>query len=260
MSHQARKRFGQNFLHDKNVIQRIVSAVNPQPGDRLVEIGPGQGAITRHLLDASGELVVIELDRDLVEPLSRHCGTHGRLQIYNEDALRFDFATLATDTPIRLVGNLPYNISTPLLFHLLNYAGQIQDMFFMLQNEVVDRLAAQPNSRDYGRLSVMMQTRCHVNKLFTIGPGAFSPAPRVDSAFVQLIPHSKPLVRIDNPAFFEKLVKQAFAQRRKTLRNNLRLMADTHVLQAVGIDPGQRAETLSIEQFARLANQLEKTG
>lgn len=260
MSHQARKRFGQNFLHDNNVIQRIVNAINPRPGDRLVEIGPGQGAITRPLLDAIGELVVIELDRDLLEPLARNCGAHGRLQIINEDALKFDFAALVEDTPIRLAGNLPYNISTPLLFHLLDFAEHIQDMFFMLQNEVVDRLAAKPDSRDYGRLSVMMQTRCQVNKLFTVGPGAFRPEPKVDSALVQLMPRRKALTRIDNPAFFEKLVKQAFAQRRKTLRNNLRTVADAEAIQAAGIDPGQRAETLSIEQFARLANRLEKAG
>lgn len=258
MNHRARKRFGQNFLHDALTIERIVQAINPKPGEHLVEIGPGQGAITLPLLKASGCLDVIELDRDLVTPLAEHCRNRGTLTIHNEDALQFPFDSLNTASALRVVGNLPYNISTPLLFHLLEYTRLISDMHFMLQNEVVDRLAARPGTRDYGRLSIMLQYHCDVTKLFMIGPEAFQPAPRVDSAFVRLVPHQKPPVSVINTATFARVVKHAFSQRRKTLRNNLRDILSVAEIEAAGIDHRLRAETLSLADFARLANQLEK--
>jgi 16S rRNA (adenine1518-N6/adenine1519-N6)-dimethyltransferase len=257
MKHRARKRFGQNFLRDTQVITQIIQIINPKPGEHLVEIGPGQGAITFPILKATGSLDVIELDRDLIAPLAERGKGIGDLRIHNEDALRFAFDSLASNKTLRVIGNLPYNISTPLLFHLLNYASVISDMHFMLQNEVVDRLAAQPGTRDYGRLSVMVQFHCSVTKLLMIGPDAFQPAPKVDSAFVRLAPHTTPPVSVINTATLELVVKQAFAQRRKTLRNNLRNLIPELSIEAAGIDPGQRAETLSLSAFARLADQLE---
>ncbi len=255
MTHQARKRFGQNFLHDPGVIRRIVECIAPCPGQRIVEIGPGQGAITTELLQAAGRLDAIELDRDLLEPLARRCAEVGELHIHSADALRFDFCRLAGNGQrLRVVGNLPYNISTPLLFHLLEQAECIEDMHFMLQKEVVARMAAEPGGKDYGRLSVMLQARCEVTPLFDIGPGAFRPAPKVESAFVRLLPHRKPPVRIDDPALFARLVTQAFAQRRKTLRNNLRELISPEAMLQLGIDPTRRAETLGLAEFAALAN------
>jgi len=260
LSHRPRKRFGQNFLHDPEVIHRIVLAIDPQPGDTLVEIGPGQGAITLPLLKAIGRLTVIELDRDLIPLLEAQCRDHGKLTIYNADALQFDFCSLAHSGRLRVVGNLPYNISTPLLFHLLDQHTCIGDMFFMLQKEVVERMAALPGTGSYGRLSVMLQYRCSVTPLFHIGPGAFNPPPAVDSAFVQLVPHATPPVCVNNEAVFTELVRQAFAQRRKTLRNTLRSMLDAEAIAAIGIDPARRAETLSLEEFAALANHAAMCG
>ncbi|WP_428610320.1 16S rRNA (adenine(1518)-N(6)/adenine(1519)-N(6))-dimethyltransferase RsmA [Sedimenticola sp.] len=258
--HQAKKRFGQNFLHDPGVIQRIIAQINPKPDEHLVEIGPGQGAITRELLKRAGRLDAVELDRDLIHPLAVACADLGELNIYNSDALKFDFAQLAGDgRPLRLVGNLPYNISTPILFHLLQYADVIQDMHFMLQKEVVERMAAGPGSKTYGRLSVMMQAWCQVESLFEIGPGAFKPAPKVDSAIVRLIPYSEPPCRIDDATYFAQLVTSAFAQRRKTLRNSLGKLMDAELIGAAGIDPSLRAERLSLADFARLANLACKT-
>ncbi len=255
MSHKARKRFGQNFLHDPGVVRRIVRAVAPAPGERLVEIGPGQGAITRALLEAVGDMDVVELDRDLVEPLARRCGALGELRIHCADALRFDFCQLAADgRPLRIVGNLPYNISTPILFRLIEQLGCIRDMHFMLQKEVVERMAAAPGGKIYGRLSVMLQAKCEITPLFDIGPGAFKPAPRVQSAFVRLQPHPDPPVRIDDDALFARVVSQAFAQRRKTLRNSLRELIDADRIEALGIDPAVRAECLTLDEFAALAN------
>ena len=253
--HRARKRFGQNFLHDPGVIQRIVAAIDPRPGQRLVEIGPGQGALTLPLLERAGSLDVIELDRDLIAPLQALATGHGELRIHNADALKFDFRSLAQDgAPLRVVGNLPYNISTPLLFHLIAQADAIQDMHFMLQKEVVDRMAASPGSGDYGRLSVMVQFYCEVTRLFTVGPGAFRPAPKVDSAVVRLIPHRRPVVDVRDPAVFAAVVNQAFSQRRKTLRNALKRMLSDENIRAAGIDPGVRPEELNLAQFAALAN------
>jgi len=256
LNHRARKRFGQNFLHDPAVIQRIVAAVAPAPGQHLVEIGPGQGAITRPLLAACGELDVVELDRDLVGPLAERLADVGTLHIHNTDALRFDFCRLAGDARLRVVGNLPYNISTPLLFHLLGQSGCIEDMHFMLQKEVVARMAAAPGSGDYGRLSVMIQYHCEVIPLFGIGPGAFRPAPKVESAFVRLIPHPRPPVEVKDRATLEHVVRKAFSQRRKTLRNTLRGLLDEDAIRAAGVDPAARAGTLDLQQFAALADQV----
>ena len=256
MKHRPRKRFGQNFLHDAGVIRRIVQAISPQPGQRLVEIGPGQGAITLPLLQACGRLDVVELDRDLIEPLAREAAPFGELIIHQADALQFDFSSLAGEGRLRVVGNLPYNISTPLLFHLLAQSGYIRDMHFMLQKEVVQRLAAKPGGPDYGRLSVMIQYHCEVIPLFRIGPGAFTPAPRVESAFVRLTPWQQPPVRVDDYAQLVIVVRQAFAQRRKTLRNTLKGLLGEEDIRAADADPSARPETLSLAQYASLANRL----
>ncbi|MFQ5488473.1 MAG: 16S rRNA (adenine(1518)-N(6)/adenine(1519)-N(6))-dimethyltransferase RsmA [Gammaproteobacteria bacterium] len=252
-----RKRFGQHFLHDPAIIGRIVRAINPRPQEHVVEIGPGRGALTAALLEHCAHLDVIELDRDLIPVLKRLASAAGRLTIHQADALQFDFATLAGDgRPLRIAGNLPYNISTPLLFHLLSYAALIRDMHFMLQKEVVERMAAQPGNSAYGRLSVMIQYRCLVADLFHIGPGAFMPPPKVESAFVRLIPHATLPHTAQDEGHFEKLVKQAFAYRRKTLRNALKGLADAADLSAAGIDPGQRPETVGVERYVALSNRL----
>jgi 16S rRNA (adenine1518-N6/adenine1519-N6)-dimethyltransferase len=258
LSHRPRKRFGQNFLHDPGIIGKIIAAIDPRPDESLVEIGPGQGAITLPLLKAAGKLTVVELDRDLILPLQTRCREAGELTVHNADALRLDFCGLADNTPLRVVGNLPYNISTPLLFHLLDQHHCIQDMHFMLQKEVVDRMSAQPGSRQYGRLSVMLQYRCRVTPLFAIGPGAFNPPPKVDSAFVRLDPYAQPPISVDDESVFATLVRQAFAQRRKTLRNTLREMLDANEIKEAGVDPTARAETLSLNAFAALANRAAR--
>lgn len=258
MTHKARKRFGQNFLHDPGIIGKIVAAIRPLPGEHLVEIGPGHGAITLPLLEAAGSLTVIELDRDLIQPLQNHCRTAGELTVHNCDALRFDFCSLADRSALRIVGNLPYNISTPLLFRLLDQSQCIGDMHFMLQKEVVERMASPPGRGQYGRLSVMLQYRCAVYPLFTIGPGAFNPPPKVDSAFVRLVPFKRPPVDVADEAVFAAVVRQAFAQRRKTLRNTLRGLLDADEIRLAGVDPALRAETLSLEGFAALANRAAR--
>jgi len=256
MNHRARKRFGQNFLHDPGVIQRIIQVIGPQTGQQLVEIGPGQGAITLPLLKACQRLHVVELDRDLIAPLAQQASGIGELVIHQDDALRFDFNSLADGRKLRIVGNLPYNISTPLLFHLLAQSGSIQDMHFMLQKEVVDRMAAGPGSSDYGRLSVMIQYHCQVQPLFRIGPGAFKPAPKVDSAFVRLTPWSTLPVTVGDYEQFRNLVRQAFSQRRKTLRNTLKTLLDADAIRAAGVDPGVRPEQVTLEQYAALAEKM----
>jgi 16S rRNA (adenine1518-N6/adenine1519-N6)-dimethyltransferase len=250
-----RKRFGQHFLHDPQVIARIVNAIAPEPGQRLVEIGPGLGAITLPLLERAGRMEVVELDRDVIPVLVERARAKGaELVVHEGDALEFDFAALRGDGPrLRLVGNLPYNISTPLLFHLLDATEAVADMHFMLQKEVVDRMAAQPDTADYGRLTVMLATRCRVEKLFEVGPGAFRPPPRVDSAIVRVVPHAVPPFPVGDPARFARVVANAFGQRRKTLRNALRGVVDAEGFAAAGIDPGRRAETLAPVEFARLA-------
>lgn len=253
MTHRPRKRFGQNFLHDQSVIARILDCVDPRPGQHLVEIGPGQGALTRGLLQRAREIDAIELDRDLLEPLRRQCAPLGTLHLHNADALKFDFRALRTDERrLRLVGNLPYNISTPLLFHLIDQAEAIEDMHFMLQKEVVERMAAPPGSKTYGRLSVMLQVSCEVTPLFDIGPESFDPPPKVDSAVVRLRPLPAPRVTVDRMEGFSSLVATAFAQRRKTLRNNLKGVLDADDIAALGIDPGARSETLSVDDLIRL--------
>jgi 16S rRNA (adenine1518-N6/adenine1519-N6)-dimethyltransferase len=256
--HQARKRFGQNFLVDEQIIGRIVRAIQPKPDDNLVEIGPGQGAITAPLLSACPRLQVVELDRDLVPQLAARFSAYPEFKIHEADALAFDFRQLAASGPLRVVGNLPYNISTPLLFHLLESREHIRDMHFMLQKEVVERLAAEPGSGDYGRLSIMCQYHCRVEYLFDVGPHCFRPAPKVDSAIVRLTPHSPlPLVAQDTD-LLETLVKTAFQQRRKTLRNALRQwLPDATVLAQLAIDPQQRPENLTVRDYVNLANYLQ---
>jgi 16S rRNA (adenine1518-N6/adenine1519-N6)-dimethyltransferase len=255
--HRARKRFGQNFLHDACVVDRIVAAIDPRPGDRLLEIGPGLGAITLPLLEVAGELHVLELDRDLIGPLRARCAGAGILHVQQGDALKFDLATLSQDpASLRVVGNLPYNISTPLIFHLMRQRRLLVDLLFMLQKEVVDRMAAVPGSRSYGRLSVMTQYGCRVQPLFDIGPSSFRPRPKVQSTLVRLVPHRVLPAAADNESVLQSLVRQAFSQRRKTLRNVLRPLLAAGELEALEIDPGARAETLSLHQFVSLANYL----
>ena len=252
--HQPRKRFGQHFLHDHQVIARIVAAIRPQPGEPLVEIGPGLGALTRPLLQAAGELDVVELDRDLLGPLQARCAGLGTLRIHQADALTFDFARLRGEGPrLRIAGNLPYNISTPLLFHLLNQAEQIHDLHFMLQREVVERMAAGPGEDAYGRLSVMLQYRCRIEALFTVGPGAFQPPPKVWSAVVRLVPRETFAVTVRDEQRFAEVVRRAFAQRRKTLRNSLQGLLDVDQIKAAGVDPIARPETLDLAAFAALS-------
>lgn len=252
--HLARKRFGQNFLHDNAVIARIVRAIDPQPADTLVEIGPGLGALTGPLLAATGKLQVVEIDRDLAPRLREQFAAYPDFIVHQGDALKFDFAHLApVGGQLRLVGNLPYNISTPLLFHLLGFGETIRDMHFMLQKEVVERIVAAPGTENYGRLSVTVAARADAWSLFTVGPGAFRPAPKVDSAIVRIVPR-KPPYTIADEAMFDRVVSAAFSHRRKQLSNGLRGLLDAAQISAVGIDPQIRPEQLGAEAFARLAN------
>lgn len=252
---RAKKSLGQHFLHERAFIERIVEAVDPGPGDRLVEIGPGQGALTLPLLRRHGRLTVIELDRDLIAPLTRTTREAGELEIIHRDVLGVDFTALAGDAGrLRLIGNLPYNISSPILFHVLDHAAAITDMHFMLQKEVVERMAAAPGSKVYGRLSVMLQARCIVVPLFTVPPGAFQPPPKVESAVVRLAPRPPEETGIGDPARFSAVVRAAFGQRRKTLRNALAELCSEADIAAAGIDPASRAERLSVADFIRLAN------
>ncbi len=250
----AKKSLGQHFLSDRHYIDSIVRAVDPKPGDRLVEIGPGQGAITFPLLRRHGQLTVIEFDRDLIAPLTAAAAGVGELTILNRDVLSVDFAALAEGARIRLVGNLPYNISSPILFHALDHATAIADMHFMLQKEVVDRMAADPGSKVYGRLSVMLQAYCEVTSLFVVPPGAFRPPPKVDSAVVRLVPRPPQTVGIADPKRFADVVRAAFGQRRKTLRNALNGVCDAAQFEAAGVRPDARAEQLEVGDFVRLAN------
>ncbi|MBL6749194.1 MAG: 16S rRNA (adenine(1518)-N(6)/adenine(1519)-N(6))-dimethyltransferase RsmA [Nevskia sp.] len=255
-AHGAKKRFGQHFLHDPQVIGRILRAINPQPDDTLVEIGPGLGALTVPLLQRVQRLHVVEIDRDVVPHLRAACGDAPGLELHLADALKFDFGSLAAPgRPLRLVGNLPYNISTPLLFRLLGYSGLVRDMHFMLQKEVVDRITAAPGSGDYGRLTVTLAARAAAEMLFEVGPGAFRPPPRVVSAVVRITPRPAPFALRD-AAVYDRVVTAAFGQRRKTLANALRGLLPAAEIAAAGIDPGARAETLAPEQFARLAGRL----
>lgn len=258
MTHIARKRFGQHFLTNPRIIEQIHRAVSARPGEHLVEIGPGRGAITCGLLEATKELDVIELDRDLIAPLADHLAGLGTLRIHQADALRFDLTTLMKGAPggLRLIGNLPYNISTPLLFHFIEQLACLRDMHLMLQKEVVERIIASPGTKAYGRLSVMVQSHCRAEALFDIPPTAFSPPPKVHSAFIRLRPRSDRQDLILNPSWHGLVVAAAFGQRRKTLRNSLKGLVMAEQLSDLGIDPGLRAENLDVESFARIANRL----
>lgn len=257
MAHKARKRFGQNFLTDELLIQRIVNTINPVAGDLVLEIGPGQAALSRPLSESDAELHLLEIDRDLARHLQTLFSHTGRAVVHTGDALTTDFSKIVDGRAFRLVGNLPYNISTPLLFHVLQWNELIIDMHFMLQHEVVKRMAALPGSKAWGRLSVMCQYYCSVTPLFDVPPEAFSPAPKVQSQFVKLVPHDQPPVEINSMDQFGRLVSQAFAMRRKTLRNNLKGILDVDRIESVGIDPGVRPETLTLEQFAGLSRLLD---
>ena len=259
-THRARKRFGQHFLHDTSVVARIVRAIGARPGERLVEIGPGLGALTGALLESCENLDVIELDRDLAAKLRADYQGDPRLRVHTGDALKFDFRQLAAPGErLRVVGNLPYNVSTPLLFHLLDQAAVIEDMYFMLQREVVGRLVAQPGGKDYGRLTVMVRLNCDSEKLFDVGAGAFRPAPRVTSAVVHLRVRRDPAVALVEFAAFKGLVTHLFSRRRKTLRNSLRGRLSESELESLGIYPNARPETLDLSAFAVLANALADT-
>ncbi|ART62153.1 16S rRNA (adenine(1518)-N(6)/adenine(1519)-N(6))-dimethyltransferase RsmA [Kushneria marisflavi] len=256
---RARKRFGQNFLQDHGVIERIVGSIHPREGDRLVEIGPGQGALTEELLAVHGSLEAIELDRDLIPGLRTRFFNYPDFNIIEGDALAFDFRAFRGEgAPLRVVGNLPYNISTPLIFHLLSAGDAVRDMHFMLQKEVVARLAAQPGTGQWGRLSVMTRYYCQVESLFDVPPEAFLPQPKVDSSIVRLVPWQvRPHVAHDE-TLLSDLVRRAFSQRRKTLRNNLRDIMSAETLESLEIAPTRRPETLSVGEFVTIANHLSE--
>ncbi|MFL1407508.1 16S rRNA (adenine(1518)-N(6)/adenine(1519)-N(6))-dimethyltransferase RsmA [Marinobacter sp. M1N3S26] len=254
--HQARKRFGQNFLHDPGVIERIVRSIHPQPDDNLVEIGPGLGALTEELLAVNPRLRVVELDRDLIPVLRTKFFNYPEFHIHEADALKFDFSELAGNGPLRIVGNLPYNISTPLIFHLLEQAGVVKDMHFMLQKEVVQRLAAGPGDNNYGRLGIMAQYFCRVQPLFEVGPGAFKPAPKVDSAIVRLVPHETLPHPARDLAMLQQVVRTAFNARRKTLRKSLGNLVSAEELQNLGINDGLRPENLGLPEYVAIADYL----
>ncbi|MFH1869933.1 MAG: 16S rRNA (adenine(1518)-N(6)/adenine(1519)-N(6))-dimethyltransferase RsmA [Pseudomonadota bacterium] len=267
--HIARKRFGQNFLVSEGVIRKIVEAIAPHAGDTVVEIGPGLGALTEPLLERIDHLHVVEIDRDLIARLRQRYPPE-RLSIHEGDALEFDFGTLKAAGPLKIVGNLPYNISSPLLFHLVPFAPLVHDMHFMLQKEVVDRMVAEPGSKDFGRLSVMLQYHYHMERMFVVPPGAFNPSPKVDSAIVRMIPRQevgagglcipgmslREQVTATDPALFAKVVTAAFSQRRKMLRNTLREFISEAALAALGITPTARAEDIAVADYVRLANTL----
>ena len=258
MNHRAKKRFGQNFLVDERIIDDIVAAISPEPDDNMVEIGPGLGALTRPLLKRLNRLHVVEIDRDIIARLQHDYpqdDPQRRLIIHAGDALEFDFAALPA--PLRIVGNLPYNISSPLLFHFAAYAGRISDMHFMLQNEVVERMVAEPSTPEYGRLSVMLQYRFDMEKLLDVPPESFRPAPKVDSAIVRMIPLPAAEIMVRNEKLFAGIVSAAFGQRRKTLRNTLRGYLNEEDFAQLGIDAQLRAENLSVTAFASVANHLD---
>ena len=253
--HQPRKRFGQNFLADPHYVARIVAAVDPQPGDNIVEIGPGLGALTGQLVERAQRITAVEIDRDLAARLRVRFGAD-RLALHEADALSFDFATLGAN--LRVVGNLPYNISSPLLFHLAEDEIRLRDVHVMLQREVVARMTAQPATPEYGRLTVMLQSRFAVTRLFTVPAGAFQPAPNVESAVARLVPLGEHRPLIADERLFARVVAAAFGQRRKTLRNALAAIASESQLRDADIDPSARGETLSVRDFSRLTDQLAK--
>lgn len=253
--YKTKKRFGQHFLHDHGVIQKLINEINPKPSDCIVEIGPGLGALTFPLLDKIEKLHVVEIDRDVIKRLEQK--NNPKLSIHGVDALTFDFDKLKKeDEQLRVVGNLPYNISTPLIFHLLESASTIKDMHFMLQNEVVQRITAQPGNKSFGRLSVMVQYHCETEYLFFVGPESFAPPPKVDSAILRLKPWKEPPFKAEDEKLLSQLVAQSFSMRRKTLRNNLKKILSSEQIESVGIEPSLRAETLSVEDFVKLSNLL----
>lgn len=254
--HRARKRFGQNFLRDQGVIDQLVRAIAPQPGQHLIEIGPGEGALTAPVLRAAGALTVIELDRDLANTLAERLGHPNDLNIIQADVLTVDFTALAQLAPLRVIGNLPYNISTPVLFHIFDHLDAVVDIHVMLQKEVVDRLAATPGGKDYGRLSVMTQFYCRVEAVFEVPPEAFRPAPRVHSAVVRLTPQARPAEYWALAPALAQVVRLAFGQRRKTLRNSLSVCLSEADIEAAGVNPGARAETLDLDAFMALARRV----
>lgn len=256
MNARPKKSFGQHFLHEKRYIDRIVSSISPKDGDTLVEIGPGEGAMTLPLLAVAKRMTAIELDTDLIPGLQQRAAAIGDLRIVHSDVLKVDFGALAAELGaerLRIAGNLPYYISSPILFHCVEHAAAIQDMHFMLQKEVVDRMAAEPGSKVYGRLSVMLQLACRVEPLFTVPPGAFRPPPKVDSAVVRVVPLPPEQRHDADPERVYAIVKAAFAQRRKTLSNGLKQLMDAAAIETAGIDPKARAETLAPLDFVRLA-------
>ncbi|MBN2647454.1 MAG: 16S rRNA (adenine(1518)-N(6)/adenine(1519)-N(6))-dimethyltransferase RsmA [Thiotrichales bacterium] len=258
--HQHKKEFGQNFLNNGRVIDRIVAAIRPQAEDHMVEIGPGEAALTEPLLSVVAHLDILEIDQDLIGPLKARFALCPAFHLHHADALSFDYAQLlkSPEASLRVVGNLPYNISSPLLFHLLKYANNLIDMHFMLQKEVVERICAAPGSKTFGRLSVMMQYYCQTEYLFEVGPENFTPPPKVDSAIVRLLPYrQKPLLAHDE-ALFENFVRQCFALKRKTLRNNLKGWLNAEQIEACGIDPSARAETLPVAAFVQLCNYYQQ--
>ncbi len=255
LGHTARKRFGQNFLHDDYIIDSIVAAIAPQADDNIVEIGPGLGALTEPVASKVNRLNVVELDRDLAERLAKHPILADKLNITQADAMQFDFGQLASaDKQLRVFGNLPYNISTPLMFHLFEYADKISDMHFMLQKEVVNRLCAGPNCKAYGRLSVMAQYYCKVIPVLEVPPTAFIPAPKVESAVVRLEPYDTPPFVAKSLKTLNQVCSMAFNQRRKTIRNGLRDLLSVEQLQEIGIDSTKRAENISVEEYVNMAN------
>lgn len=253
--HHARKRFGQNFLHDRHWIERIVRSIDPQSGEILVEIGPGQAALTREVIARAGHETAVEIDRDLAQFL-RQQFPEEQLDLIEADALELDWTQVHANQRIRIIGNLPYNISSPLLFKLIEAADRVIDQHFMLQREVVDRMVAGPGTKTYGRLSVMLQYRYRMYKLFDVPPGAFTPAPKVVSSIVRMVPKALNELMPVPVDLMGEVVAQAFQQRRKTLRNALSNLCDADLISQTGIDPGARAETLSVEDFVRLANAI----
>lgn len=249
--HRARKRFGQNFLVDPTIIQSLVSAIAPKNTDNILEIGPGLGALTKPLLTKIDRLEVVELDRDLIEQLEQLNSQEKTVTVHQHDALKFNFTS--QDNPRRIVGNLPYNISTPLIFHLLDQLPSIIDMHFMLQKEVVDRICASSGSRNFGRLSAMVQSKCTTQKLIDVPAESFSPAPKVTSAFIRLTPHSQALVPTELDVVFKTIVQQCFAQPRKTLTNNLRKIISNDEIKTAGIDPSIRPQQLTLTNLVALA-------
>ena len=260
MEHRARKRFGQNFLHDPIVIDRIVRSINPKADDAMVEIGPGLGAITQPVLELVDQLNVIEIDRDVRAILEQKFvveRANDQLVIHGADALKFDMTSISTtENSLRVIGNLPYNISTPLIFKLMEQRHLIKDMHFMLQREVVDRMAAESGSKQYGRLGVMLAPYCEVTALFDVGPGAFNPPPKVWSSIVRLEPWRTAPFEIQDHQLYADVVMAAFGQRRKTLRNSLKPLIDSDSLENLGINPTTRPESLEPAEFAAIANQL----